>query len=109
MLIPLRLARSCAVQCGADTWGDMEDFGQAREEWQRTYFKFENGIPSHDPFGHASTALDSAAQRLACGAGCITTQWIEARRRNSNRCSRASRDARRRSSAILSRVGQSVV
>jgi predicted transposase YbfD/YdcC len=48
----------CAVLCGADSWVDVELFGQAKLEWLRTFLALPNGIPSHDTFGRVFAALD---------------------------------------------------
>lgn len=51
----------CAVICGADTWTDIEDFGQSKEGWFRTFLELPNGIPSHDTFGRVFSQLDAKA------------------------------------------------
>jgi hypothetical protein len=38
----------CAVICGADTWEDIEIFGDAKYEWLKQFLELENGIPSPD-------------------------------------------------------------
>jgi predicted transposase YbfD/YdcC len=48
----------CAVLCGADSWVDVEVFGQAKLAWLRTFLALPNGIPSHDTFGRVFAALD---------------------------------------------------
>src|ERR687893_158779 len=48
----------CAVICGADSWVDVELFGQAKEAWLRTFLALPNGIPSHDTFGRVFARLD---------------------------------------------------
>lgn len=48
----------CAVICGADSFEEIERFGDAREEWLKRYFPLENGIPSHDTFDRVLAALD---------------------------------------------------
>jgi predicted transposase YbfD/YdcC len=48
----------CAVICGADTWVDVEEFGQAKLDWFRTFLELPNGIPSHDTFGRVFARLD---------------------------------------------------
>ena len=48
----------CAVICGADSWVDVELFGQAKLPWLRTFLALPNGIPSHDTFGRVFAALD---------------------------------------------------
>jgi len=48
----------CAVLCGADSWVDVEVFGQAKLTWLRTFLALPNGIPSHDTFGRVFAALD---------------------------------------------------
>jgi predicted transposase YbfD/YdcC len=48
----------CAVLCGADSWVDVEVFGQAKLTWLRTFLALPHGIPSHDTFGRVFAALD---------------------------------------------------
>jgi predicted transposase YbfD/YdcC len=48
----------CAVICSADSWEDMEDFGNAKIEWLEKYLELPNGIPSHDTFNRVFARLD---------------------------------------------------
>jgi predicted transposase YbfD/YdcC len=48
----------CAVICGADTWVAVEEFGNAKIDWIRTFLELPNGIPSHDTFGRVFALLD---------------------------------------------------
>jgi predicted transposase YbfD/YdcC len=48
----------CAVICGADSWVEIEEFGQAKEQWLRQFLILSNGIPSHDTFGRVFAWLD---------------------------------------------------
>ena len=50
----------CAVICGADTWVEVEAFGQAKRDWLATFLALPHGIPSHDSFGRVFAALDPA-------------------------------------------------
>ena len=49
------------VISGADTWVDIERYGQSKREWLGTFLDLENGIPSHDTFGRVFRWLDSEA------------------------------------------------
>jgi hypothetical protein len=40
----------CAVICGADTWVDIESYGQEKYEWLKQFLPLPHGIPSHDTF-----------------------------------------------------------
>ena len=40
----------CAIICGADTWAEMQEFGEEKEDWFRSFLELPNGIPSHDTF-----------------------------------------------------------
>lgn len=39
-----------AVLSGADGWNDIEEYGEAKEEWLKGFLKLPHGIPSHDTF-----------------------------------------------------------
>jgi predicted transposase YbfD/YdcC len=51
----------CAVVSGADTWVDVQQWGQAKHDWLTTFLELPNGIPSHDTFGRVFARLDPAA------------------------------------------------
>ncbi len=51
----------CAVICGADSFEEIERFGNARVEWLKRLFPLPNGIPSHDTFNRVLAALDRKA------------------------------------------------
>ena len=48
----------CAVVAGADSWDDIEDFGNAQVAWLGTFLDLPNGIPSHDTFRRLFERLD---------------------------------------------------
>lgn len=60
----------CAVICGADSWDDIELFGQSKEAWFRTILELPNGIPSHDTFNRVFASLDAEQFR-----DCFTS-WV---------------------------------
>jgi len=62
----------CAVICGADSWVEVEAFGQAKQAWCATFLALPNGIPAHDTFGRVFAALDGD-QFAACFRG-----WVAA-------------------------------
>ena len=47
--------------CGADTWTDICEFGQAKEDWLKSFLELPNSIPSHDTFGRVFSLLDPEA------------------------------------------------
>jgi predicted transposase YbfD/YdcC len=51
----------CAVVCGADSWEEVEAFGEAKHAWLRRFLALPNGIPSHDTFGRVFARLDPKA------------------------------------------------
>ncbi|MBI3971763.1 MAG: ISAs1 family transposase [Chloroflexi bacterium] len=57
-LLDIMTSAICAVLCGADSWVDVELFGQAKLTWLRTFLTLPNGLPSHDTFGRVFAALD---------------------------------------------------
>lgn len=55
----------CGVLCGADSWVEIERFGQAKQAWLERLVPLPNGIPSHDTFGRVFAALDPVAFETA--------------------------------------------
>jgi predicted transposase YbfD/YdcC len=48
----------CALLCGADSFEDMEVFGEAKSDWFATFLELPHGIPSHDTFNRVFAAID---------------------------------------------------
>jgi predicted transposase YbfD/YdcC len=57
-LLDIIVIALCGVICGAETWTDIELYGNAKESWLRQYLKLPHGIPSHDTFGRVFAQLD---------------------------------------------------
>src|SRR5215471_5368640 len=53
----------CAVIAGADSWVEVEQYGQDKLPWLQTFLDLPNGIPAHDTFGRVFALLDPAAFR----------------------------------------------
>jgi len=49
----------CAVICGAEGWTDIENFGNSKLPWLKSFLELPNGIPSHDTFGRVFSMLDA--------------------------------------------------
>jgi predicted transposase YbfD/YdcC len=47
-----------ATICGADHWTEVEDFGNTRKKWLKSFLELPNGIPSHDTFGRVFSLID---------------------------------------------------
>lgn len=60
-LIDIVFITIAAVICGADDWEDVEDYGQAKQDWLKTLLELPCGIPSHDTFNRVFSILDAAA------------------------------------------------
>lgn len=50
LLIDIIVISICGVICKCESWEDIADFGEAKEEFFRTFLELPNGIPSHDTF-----------------------------------------------------------
>jgi predicted transposase YbfD/YdcC len=60
LLVDIIVIAVCAAICGADTWTDVELFGQAKEKWFRGFLELPHGIPSHDTFGRVFARINPA-------------------------------------------------
>lgn len=49
-----------AVLAGADSFYEIEAFGQTKKEWLEAFLELKNGIPSHDTFNRVFSLLDPA-------------------------------------------------
>lgn len=66
----------CGVICGAESWVEVEDWGDAKLDWLRTWLALPHGIPSHDTFGRVFSRIDPAqfeAGFLRWVQGVVTT------------------------------------
>lgn len=48
----------CAVLCGADSWVEIELYGNAKQAWLKSFLCLPNGIPSHDTIARLFAALN---------------------------------------------------
>src|SRR5262249_16885052 len=47
-----------ATICGAEHFTELEEGGEANEDWLRSFLELPNGIPSHDPCAKVFARLD---------------------------------------------------
>lgn len=71
-LLSIVVIAICAVISGAESWDDIEDFGEIRAEWFATFLDLPHGVPAHDTFNRVFAALDPVQFR-ACFLG-----WMQA-------------------------------
>ena len=60
-LLEIIVIALCGVLCGADSWVEIAEFGQAKHAWLKQFLRLPNGIPSHDTFGRVFALLDPQA------------------------------------------------
>lgn len=48
-----------SVICGAETWKQMEEFAEAKQEFLSTILDLSNGVPSDDTFNRVFSAIDT--------------------------------------------------
>lgn len=64
-LIDIIAIAICAVICGSEGWTDIENFGNSKVVWLKTFLELPHGIPSHDTFGRVFGMLDAQQFQLA--------------------------------------------
>jgi predicted transposase YbfD/YdcC len=72
LLIDIIALTICAVICGADSWVEVQKYGDAKYDWLKGFLRLPNGIPSHDTFGRVFAAL-APEQFRACFADWVSS------------------------------------
>jgi predicted transposase YbfD/YdcC len=57
-LIDIITITICAVISGAESWDDIEYFGECKYEWFKSFLALPNGIPSHDTFNRVFAQIN---------------------------------------------------
>lgn len=57
-LIDIITITLCAVISGAETWDDIELFGNCKYDWFKSFLELANRVPSHDTFNRVFARLD---------------------------------------------------
>lgn len=57
-LVDILVIAVCTLLCGGESFNDMEDFGQAKQDWFKTFLELPEGIPAHDTFNRVFAALN---------------------------------------------------
>jgi predicted transposase YbfD/YdcC len=58
LLEEILLIAIAAVLSGAESWNDIAQYGEDKQEWLKTFLALPSGIPSHDTFNRVFAALD---------------------------------------------------
>jgi len=59
-LVDVLLIGMISVICGAETWKQMIEFANSKEEFMRKFLKLPNGIPSEDTINRVFSSIDSS-------------------------------------------------
>lgn len=75
----------CAVLAGAESWVEVEEWGEIKLIWLRSWLALPNGIPSHDTFGRVFSRVDPEQLEIGfmrwvqlLAAGTTTTDGVVA-------------------------------
>lgn len=71
-LVNIIVITVCAVICGAESWVEVELFGQSKFDWLGQFLDLSQGIPSHDTLGRVFGQLN-AQQFQSC-----FLNWVQA-------------------------------
>jgi predicted transposase YbfD/YdcC len=48
----------CTILCGGESFYDMEEFGEVRLPWLKTFLRLRHGAPKHDTYNRVFQAMD---------------------------------------------------
>jgi len=71
LLVDVLAIGFCGVLCGGEDFVEMQEFGQAKEDFFRRFLELPNGIPSHDTFRRIFQAVCPQALQGAL------IQWLQ--------------------------------
>ena len=74
-LIDMIAIAICAVICGAEGWTDIENFGNSKLPWLKTFLELPNGIPSHDTFGRSMTSCRGKLS-ISMASNCVVRRIV---------------------------------
>jgi len=57
-LLDMIVVTICAVISGSNSWVEVEQYGNVKEDWLKKLLDLPNGIPSHDTFGRLFALLN---------------------------------------------------
>jgi predicted transposase YbfD/YdcC len=60
-LLDILVIALCATIAGADSWEEVERFGEAKLAWLKRFLVLPNGVPSHDTFNRVFARIDPRA------------------------------------------------
>src|SRR4028119_1126283 len=60
-LVDILAIAVCAVIACAESWEDIQLYGQSKRPWLETFLELPNGIPSHDTFRRVFMLIDPDA------------------------------------------------
>ena len=67
----------CALLCGAESFEDMELFGDTKEPWLRTFLELPHGIPATTPSAVSSprSTRSASSKRSCAGRKACAPRW----------------------------------
>jgi len=71
LLLDIIALSICGTLSGAESWEEIEDFGNTHQQWFSSFLALPNGIPSHDTISRVFSMLD-AKEFQRC-----SVQWLE--------------------------------
>lgn len=63
-LIDIISIAMCGIICGAQGWTDIENYGNGKVLWLKSFLELPNRISSHDTFGRVFSMLDAEQFQL---------------------------------------------